>query len=77
LFDVTKGPLDRTDAHHITSWTAGGTTSLDNLVHHRLIQHPTAGWTIHLGTDRQPGFIPPPSVDEDQRPCRNLYHLRQ
>jgi len=29
---VTKEPLDRTDAHHITSWTSGGATSLENLV---------------------------------------------
>jgi hypothetical protein len=34
-----------TDAHHITAWTTGGPTTLDNLVllcrqHHRLVHHP-------------------------------------
>jgi hypothetical protein len=68
-----------TDAHHITAWTDGGATNLDNLVllcgyHHRLIHHPTAGWRIRLGTDRHPDFIPPASIDPHRRPRRNLYH---
>jgi hypothetical protein len=76
---VTKEPLDWTDAHHITEWTAGGPTSLDNLVllcsfHHRLTHHPNPGWQIRLGTDRHPEFIPPASIDPQQRPRRNLYH---
>ncbi|MGK5678238.1 DUF222 domain-containing protein [Actinoplanes sp. URMC 104] len=71
-----------TDAHHITAWTAGGRTCLDNLVllcrhHHRLIHQPAAGWQIRLGADRQPDFIPPPSVDPGRRPRRNLYHPRR
>ncbi|GAA0497928.1 HNH endonuclease [Paractinoplanes deccanensis] len=70
-----------TDAHHIIAWTAGGTTSLDNLVllcrhHHRIVHDPAAGWQIRLGADRQPEFLPPPHVDRDRRPRRNLYHLR-
>jgi uncharacterized protein DUF222/HNH endonuclease len=70
-----------TDAHHIVAWTGGGPTEVDNLVllcrrHHRLIHHPTAGWQIRLGADRRPDFIPPPAIDPEQRPRRNLYHLR-
>ncbi|MFI5935376.1 DUF222 domain-containing protein [Actinoplanes sp. NPDC051494] len=70
-----------TDAHHIKHWINGGTTSLDNMVllcrhHHRLIHHPTADWTIRLGTDGHPEFVPPFTIDPTQRPRRNLYHLR-
>jgi hypothetical protein len=68
-----------TDAHHIRSWADGGPTTLDNLVllcryHHRLIHHPTAGWQIRVAADRHPDFIPPPGLDPEQRPRRNLYH---
>jgi hypothetical protein len=68
-----------TDAHHLVSWTNGGPTDLDNLVllcrhHHRLIHQPDAGWEIRLGPDRQPDFIPPPTIDPQRRPRRNLYH---
>ncbi|WP_344518070.1 HNH endonuclease signature motif containing protein, partial [Paractinoplanes durhamensis] len=70
-----------TDAHHITAWADGGTTTLDNLVllcrhHHRLIHHPAAGWKIRLGPDGLPDFIPPPDIDPQQHPRRNLYHPR-
>ncbi|WP_312034676.1 HNH endonuclease signature motif containing protein [Actinoplanes sp. TBRC 11911] len=79
---MTKEPLDWTDAHHITEWTAGGETILDNLVllcrhHHRRIHHPGTGWRIRLGADRLPDFIPPRSIDPYQRPRRNLYHPDQ
>ena len=71
-----------TDAHHITAWTAGGTTNLDNLVllcrhHHRTIHDPAAGWTVRLGPDQLPEFLPPHWADPTQRPRRNLYHNRQ
>ncbi|MBU2665642.1 HNH endonuclease [Actinoplanes bogorensis] len=71
-----------TDAHHITAWTAGGGTDLDNLVllcrhHHRLIHHPTGGWQIRPGSDHQPDFLPPPHIDAQQHARRNLYHHRQ
>ncbi|GAA2637030.1 HNH endonuclease signature motif containing protein [Paractinoplanes durhamensis] len=70
-----------TDAHHLTAWADGGTTTLNNLVllcrhHHRLIHHPTAGWKIRLGPDQLPDFIPPPDIDPQQHPRRNLYHPR-
>jgi uncharacterized protein DUF222/HNH endonuclease len=70
-----------TDAHHVIAWTDGGQTTLDNLVllcrrHHRLIHHPTAGWQVRLGPDQRPEFRPPPTIDPQQRPRRNLLHLR-
>lgn len=72
-------PLDWTDAHNLRSWADGGTTSLDNLVllcrhHHRLIHG--ADWSVRMGADRLPEFIPPPWADPQQRPRRNLYHQR-
>jgi hypothetical protein len=77
--NVTKEPLDWTDAHHIVSWSDGGPTNVDNLVllcrhHHRLIHHPTAGWQIRPAPDGHPEFIPPPAIDPERRPRRNLYH---
>jgi hypothetical protein len=80
-FPDCERPPRWTDAHHITAWAAGGATTLDNLVllcrhHHQLIHHPDAGWQIRLAVDRQPDFIPPPSLDPQQRPRRNLYHPR-
>ncbi|MFI5936502.1 DUF222 domain-containing protein [Actinoplanes sp. NPDC051494] len=70
-----------TDAHHVDHWIDGGPTSLDNMVllcrhHHRLIHHPTAGWTIRIGSEGHPEFVPPFTIDPTQRPRRNLYHLR-
>ncbi|WP_250005222.1 HNH endonuclease signature motif containing protein [Actinoplanes sp. M2I2] len=71
-----------TDAHHLTAWTNGGPTTLNNLVllcrhHHRLIHHPGGGWQIRLGPDQHPDFYPPPSIDPLRRPRRNLYHRRR
>ena len=55
-------PVSWCDAHHITPWEHGGTTSLDNGVllcrlHHTAIHH--GGWQVYLGPDRHPWFIPP------------------
>ncbi|MFI5927492.1 DUF222 domain-containing protein [Micromonospora sp. NPDC051543] len=67
------------DAHHIRHWTNGGHTSLANAVllcghHHRHIHH--GEWTIRLGGDDHPEFIPPAWLDPDQVPRRNQYHRR-
>jgi hypothetical protein len=69
-----------TDIHHIIYWSEGGRTDRDNGValcrhHHRLIH--TTNWTIHLGPDRKPDFIPPVHVDPTQQPRRNPYHQRR
>ncbi len=55
-------PVSWCDAHHITPWSSGGGTSLDNGVllcrlHHTAIHH--GGWQVYLGPDRHPWFIPP------------------
>ncbi|MET8252048.1 DUF222 domain-containing protein [Micromonospora sp. NPDC005197] len=67
------------DAHHIRHWANGGDTSLDNSVllcghHHRHIHH--GDWTVHLGGDGHPEFIPPAWLDPEQVPRRNHYHRR-
>jgi hypothetical protein len=67
------------DGHHIRSWASGGPTSLDNSVllcghHHRLIHH--SDWTVRLGHDGHPEFLPPAHFNPTRRPRRNLYHRR-
>ena len=62
------------DGHHIVSWWNGGPTCLDNGVllcghHHRLIHH--GDWTVRLGPDRHPEFLPPPWIDPQRLPRRN------
>jgi hypothetical protein len=68
-----------TQIHHIVHWADGGPTDRDNGVamcshHHRLIHH--SDWTIRLGPDRRPEFIPPAHIDPQQQPRRNPYHRR-
>lgn len=67
------------EGHHIQHWADGGPTNLDNSVllcapHHRLIHHGV--WTVRLGPDRLPEFLPPPHLDRGQRPRRNIFHRR-
>ncbi|WP_051723910.1 HNH endonuclease signature motif containing protein [Micromonospora chokoriensis] len=67
------------DAHHIRHWADGGPTSLDNAVllcghHHRHLHH--SDWTVRLGGDGHPEFIPPAWLDPTQLPRRNHYHRR-
>ncbi|MFF0465958.1 DUF222 domain-containing protein [Micromonospora zamorensis] len=67
------------DTHHIHHWANGGPTNLNNAVllcghHHRHLHH--NDWTIRLGDDNHPEFIPPAWLDPDQLPRRNHYHRR-
>ncbi|MET8252820.1 DUF222 domain-containing protein [Micromonospora sp. NPDC005197] len=67
------------DAHHIHHWADGGDTSLANAVllcghHHRHLHH--GEWTVRLGLDGHPEFVPPAWLDPDQLPRRNHYHRR-
>ncbi|WP_406077540.1 DUF222 domain-containing protein [Micromonospora sp. NBC_00858] len=67
------------DAHHIRHWADGGPTSLTNALllcghHHRHIHH--SDWTVRLGGDGHPEFVPPAWLDPDQLPRRNHYHHR-
>ena len=78
-FPTCDRPPRWCDAHHIIHWARGGATDLDNLVllcghHHRLIHE--GHWTVRLGTDRRPEFIPPIDIDKSQRPRHNLFHPR-
>ncbi|RAO06932.1 HNH endonuclease signature motif containing protein [Micromonospora noduli] len=66
-------------AHHIHHWADGGPTSLSNAVllcghHHRHLHH--SDWTVQLGRDGHPEFIPPAWLDPEQLPRRNHYHRR-
>jgi hypothetical protein len=68
-----------TNSHHIVHWADGGTTDLDNLVllcgqHHVVIHQ--GDWTVQLGADRLPQFLPPAYVDQTRRPRRNMFHRR-
>jgi hypothetical protein len=80
-FPACDRPARWCDAHHLRPWSDGGATDLDNLVllcrhHHRQLHDPTAGWQATLGADRLPTFTPPPWIDPERRPRRNLYHPR-
>ncbi|WP_433268096.1 DUF222 domain-containing protein [Micromonospora vinacea] len=66
-------------AHHLRHWADGGPTSLHNAVllcghHHRHIHQNE--WTVRLGHDGHPEFVPPAWLDPDQVPRRNHYHRR-
>ncbi|MFE0528889.1 DUF222 domain-containing protein [Micromonospora parva] len=66
-------------AHHIRHWADGGPTSLDNAVllcghHHRHVHR--SEWTVRLGDDAHPEFVPPAWLDPEQLPRRNHYHRR-
>ncbi|MEV4767326.1 DUF222 domain-containing protein [Micromonospora chokoriensis] len=66
-------------AHHIHHWADGGPTNLTNAVllcghHHRHIHH--SEWTVRLGDNGNPEFVPPAWLDPDQLPRRNHYHRR-
>jgi hypothetical protein len=70
-----------TEIHHIVFWAHGGLTNRNNGValcarHHHLIHQPDSGWTIQLGPDRRPDFIPPAHIDPERKPRRNPYHQR-
>ncbi|KRD09818.1 hypothetical protein ASE48_07320 [Mycobacterium sp. Root265] len=72
-------PVSWCDAHHITPWSSGGATSIDNGVllcrlHHTAIHH--GGWQVYLGADRHPWFIPPHKSDEPE-PTHLRSHARR
>ncbi|MEO5992870.1 MAG: DUF222 domain-containing protein [Arthrobacter sp.] len=68
-------PAPWCEAHHITYWSRGGTTGIDNGTllcshHHHLIHKEQ--WTIQIRTG-VPWFIPPPHLDPRQKPRRNRF----
>ncbi|WP_261563421.1 HNH endonuclease signature motif containing protein, partial [Frankia tisae] len=65
-FPGCNRPPSWCQAHHIRHWTDNGTTCLNNLVlacgwHHRFLHH--HGWTVRLGADHRPEFLPPRWAD--------------
>ncbi|MDQ0863641.1 HNH endonuclease signature motif containing protein [Arthrobacter globiformis] len=69
-------PAPWCEAHHITYWSQGGTTSTYNGVllcthHHHLIHKEQ--WKIHV-KNGTPWFIPPPHIDPRQQPRQNHHH---
>ncbi|MBF4569951.1 DUF222 domain-containing protein [Plantibacter sp. VKM Ac-2880] len=65
-------PPSFTEAHHLTWWSAGGPTDLDNGIllcpfhHHRIHDD---HWTIDV-RDGIPWFIPPGTIDRHRTPIR-------
>lgn len=86
IFPGCDQPARRCAAHHITSWSAGGSTTLDNGVllcpyHNALVEpshqqlHNENRWEVRLNpTDRLPEFLPPRALDRNRRPRRHLRH---
>lgn len=67
------------DGHHIRPWRLGGPTVVGNgvllcRVHHRLVE--AGEWTVRMGSDQQPEFLPPDFIDPDRKPQRNTMHHR-
>jgi hypothetical protein len=68
------------EAHHITPWWAGGSTSLSNMAllchHHHGVVEPAKfatrdQWEIRLGADGTPELLPPSRLDRERRPVRH------
>ena len=75
-FPACTRPASWCQAHHVIAWINGGPTDLDNLVllcgfHHRSFDQ--AGWLVRI-VDGVPEWIPPPWLDQDQKPRRNTAH---
>jgi hypothetical protein len=72
-------PPSHCEAHHLTPWSEGGATTLDNGVllcffHHHLL-HEGHGWQLRRAADPDSAgiveVIPPARVDPDRRPRRH------
>ncbi|YCH09648.1 DUF222 domain-containing protein [Arthrobacter sp. alpha11c] len=72
-------PAPWCEAHHITYWSHGGTTSTENgtllCSHHHHVIHKEQ-WRIDMTTG-VPWFTPPPHIDPKQTPRRNHHHTPQ
>jgi hypothetical protein len=69
-------PPAHCDVHHVTWWSRGGATTVDNLAllcssHHTEIH--TEQWQIQM-RDGTPWFVPPEHLDADRTPVRNTLH---
>jgi hypothetical protein len=70
-------PASWCERHHVWEWLTGGPTDIDNLVllcryhHGRFAQQK---WRIDM-RDGVPWFIPPPIIDPERKPLRNIRGL--
>jgi hypothetical protein len=74
VFPNCDRPAGWCDAHHTPEWENGGRTDLDKMPllcgrHHDAVHD---GWEVRFAEDGHPELIPPPWVDSQQRPRRNL-----
>ncbi|MCL2534187.1 MAG: HNH endonuclease [Nocardiaceae bacterium] len=75
-FPDCGAPPAHCEGHHVKHWADGGPTDLDNLVllcryHHRLLHR--SHWQVEIGTDRQPWFTPPSTVDPHKKSIPSNY----
>ncbi|MCL3817868.1 HNH endonuclease signature motif containing protein [Aeromicrobium wangtongii] len=68
------------EAHHLSFWSEGGPTDLNNAAllchfHHFLVHE--GEWEARMGADGIPEIIPPPRIDPEQRPRRHARFTRQ
>jgi hypothetical protein len=64
-------PPQACQVHHNSTWEDGGPTDIRNGAllcefHHRMVHR--QGWTVRLAANGYPEFIPPTSIDPEQRP---------
>ena len=75
-FPQCDAPSAWTQAHHVTEWSRGGATNLDNLTllcgyHHRNFER--AGWSCRM-VGGVPYWSPPAFIDPARMPRRNTAH---
>ncbi|MCD9197457.1 HNH endonuclease signature motif containing protein [Aeromicrobium wangtongii] len=68
------------EAHHLSFWSEGGPTDLNNAAllchfHHFLVHE--GEWEARMGADGIPEIIPPPRIDPEQRPRRHARFTKQ
>ncbi|MCD9197335.1 HNH endonuclease signature motif containing protein [Aeromicrobium wangtongii] len=68
------------EAHHLSFWSEGGPTDLNNAAllchfHHFLVHE--GEWEARMGADGIPEIIPPPRIDPEQRPRRHARFTQQ
>jgi hypothetical protein len=77
-FPACTRPAGWCHTHHVNWWARDhGDTSVGNgallcAYHHQLIHH--SDWTMRMGSDGRPEFLPPAWMDPDRRPMRNTAH---
>lgn len=79
-FPGCDAPPGWCDAHHVVPWADGGKTDINNLtlacgLHHHLIDK--SDWYARMLNDGRPAWIPPPSIDVEQRPILHSRFVAQ